>query len=183
MEDTPWINHDGEQFLKDIGVKPGDTVVDFGCGEGDYSIPAAQIVGSTGIVYAVDKKENILDELVSKIDLDNIVTVVTTDATTGIDGQSADVILVYDILHYGGKPQRTRIYTEAYRLLKKMGLMSVHPKHCKTDFPLGGLADMDIHDIIKEIENAHFHLQNIVTKKLLHDHTYTTGTILQFTRP
>jgi ubiquinone/menaquinone biosynthesis C-methylase UbiE len=181
MENTPWLNYDGEQFLTDIGVTPGDTVVDFGCGTGDYTIPAARVVGMTGIVYAVDKNEKILDDLVSKTELNNIVPVVTSDATN-IDAGSVDVILLYDVLHYGGKPGRTLIYAEAYRLLKINGLMSVHPKHCKTDFPLGGLADMDIHDIIKEIEDAHFHCQDILTKTLLHDHTYRTGTILQFTK-
>lgn len=41
-------------MLKDAGVKPGMSGLDFGCGPGRYSIPAARIVGREGAVYAVD---------------------------------------------------------------------------------------------------------------------------------
>ena len=40
--------------LKDAGIQPGMSVLDFGCGLGRYSLPAARIVGKEGVVYAVD---------------------------------------------------------------------------------------------------------------------------------
>ena len=47
-----WLEKDGEQFLRKIGLKEGQTVLDFGCGEGHYAIPAAKIVSNKGKVYA-----------------------------------------------------------------------------------------------------------------------------------
>ena len=43
-----------EQCLRDAGVTAGQTVVDYGCGPGLFTFPAAEIVGAEGKVYAVD---------------------------------------------------------------------------------------------------------------------------------
>jgi len=50
-----WLNREGEAFLEDIGIKKGDVVLDFGCGAGHYTIPAAKVVSEEGKVYAMDK--------------------------------------------------------------------------------------------------------------------------------
>lgn len=42
------------KILKQIGIRPGSYVLDYGCGSGSYTIPAAQLVGPTGKVYAAD---------------------------------------------------------------------------------------------------------------------------------
>ncbi len=31
-----WLENDGEKFLKEIGIKKGQKVLDFGCGEDDW---------------------------------------------------------------------------------------------------------------------------------------------------
>ena len=33
-----WLEKEGEKFLKEIGIKEGYTILDFGCGEGNYSL-------------------------------------------------------------------------------------------------------------------------------------------------
>lgn len=42
------------KFLEHTGISPGWNVLDYGCGTGSYSIPAAQLVGPMGKVYAAD---------------------------------------------------------------------------------------------------------------------------------
>jgi hypothetical protein len=42
------------KILERIGIQAGANVLDFGAGSGSYSIPAAQLVGPTGEVYASD---------------------------------------------------------------------------------------------------------------------------------
>jgi ubiquinone/menaquinone biosynthesis C-methylase UbiE len=44
-----------------LAVKPGDKVVDAGCGFGDTAIQLARLVGPTGSVLAVDCCEGFLD--------------------------------------------------------------------------------------------------------------------------
>ena len=43
-----------ENILKEVGIKPGFYILDYGCGAGSYTIPAAQLVGNSGKVYALD---------------------------------------------------------------------------------------------------------------------------------
>ena len=43
-----------ERCLREAGVTAGQTVVDYGCGPGLFTFPAADIVGAEGKVYAVD---------------------------------------------------------------------------------------------------------------------------------
>ena len=54
------------ETLQQIGIRRGQTVLDFGCGCGTYTIPATRIVGEQGRVYALDKDEEALDELMQK---------------------------------------------------------------------------------------------------------------------
>jgi precorrin-6B methylase 2 len=54
------------QLLEDVGIKAGQVVLDFGCGSGTYTVPAARIVGDKGKVYALDKDSEVLNELMQK---------------------------------------------------------------------------------------------------------------------
>jgi len=75
---------------------------------------------------------------------------------------------------------RKRRYEEIYRILKTGGLLSVYPKHRKSDEPLGNLSDMELDDVIEEINSRHFYLQEKFYKKLLHNNNYNMGYILNF---
>ena len=97
-----------------------------------------------------------------------------------LESKSVDVVLLYDILHYMKAWGRKRIYEEICRILKENGLLSVYPKHCKSDEPLGNLSDMGLDDVIGEIKNRHFYLQRKFYKKLLHNGNYNRGYILNF---
>ena len=54
------------QLLKDVGIKAGQIVLDFGCGSGTYTVPAARIVGDKGKVYALDKDSEVLNKLMQR---------------------------------------------------------------------------------------------------------------------
>ena len=61
-----WEKDKGIVFLRKIGIKIGQKVLDFGARSGHYSIPAALTVGNNGVIYAVDKEKVALDELEEK---------------------------------------------------------------------------------------------------------------------
>ena len=53
-----WLKKYSEKLLREVGIKKGQTVLDFGCGKGNYTIPVAKIVGQDGFVYALDKSKS-----------------------------------------------------------------------------------------------------------------------------
>jgi len=49
-----WLDKNAYEFLAEVSVNKGQSVLDFGCGSGTYTIPAAKLVGESGRVYALD---------------------------------------------------------------------------------------------------------------------------------
>lgn len=177
-----WLRKDGQNFLKEIGVRTADVILDFGCQNGHYTIPAAKIVGRKGRVYALEKEGEALDKLiqiVKKEGLENVIPVKTKgELKTSFEDKSMDVVLLYDVLHFIDK--RGELYREVYRILKTGALLSVYPRHHKLD--KDPLMDIGIDKIIKEIEKADFYLDRKFFKRLIHDNSYEKGYILNFRR-
>jgi len=181
---TRWLEEDGQTFLRDIGIKKGQVVVDFGCGAGHYTIPAAKIVEQEGTIYAIDKNQDVLDQLMqiaTSENLNNIIPMNTLGTVTiALDAETIDVVLLYDVIHYRDMEGRGNLYREVYRILKPGALLSVYPKHHQSDLPLLNLADRKIDDIIKEIADAQLYCCDKSFKALIHDDGYTQGHILNF---
>lgn len=177
-----WLEKDGKIFLDEVGIKEGDTLLDFGCGEGHYTIPSAKLVGEKGKVYALDEDGEVLDKLmkIAKLEsLENIEPIKTSvELKIPMEDESVDVVLLYDVLHY--MDERRKIIDDVYRVMKPGGLLSVYPKHHSSDSPLRGLANLTIKDIIKEIEEAGFGFEKRYFKRLVHDDNYDRGYILNF---
>lgn len=118
-----------EQVLREAGVKPGMTVVDFGCGPGGFSVAAARLVGPAGQVYAVDINPLALASVqrsAERRDMQNIRTM-HGGTLDEVPGSSADIVLLYDILH--DFPHPAPVMQGIHRVLKPGGLLSVSDHH------------------------------------------------------
>jgi ubiquinone/menaquinone biosynthesis C-methylase UbiE len=177
-----WLETDGRIFLDEVGIREGDILLDFGCGEGHYTIPSAKLVGKRGRVYALDQDGGVLDELmkIAKLEsLENVEPMKTSgELKLPMEDESVDVVLLYDVLHY--MDERRKLIDEVYRVMKSGGLLSVYPKHHRSDSPLMGLANLTIEDVIEEVEETGFGLETKCFKQLVHDDRRNTGCILNF---
>lgn len=179
-----WLNGDGESFLKDIGIKKGQIILDFGCGAGHYTVPAARVVGKGGKVYAIDKDGDVLEQLTQLAESEGLKNVLPIKTKEGLkidlEDESVDVVLLYDVLHYMNLKERRGIYDEVHRILKSDGFLSVYPKHLESNGALWNLSSMGLEAIIKEIKGENFYFESKFFKDLIHDDNYDKGYILKF---
>lgn len=177
-----WLEKKGISFFKNVGLKKEFKVVDFGCGEGHYSIPAAKFVGEKGKVFAVDKDKGVIEkmkQIARQYNLKNI-EFVNVETVLPLKKEMADFVMCYDMLHYLKKEGRKKVYEEVYRVLKEEGIFSVYPKHYKKDYPLWELSNMSLKDIIKEIEEENFKFKEKIVTECLHDTYLNKCEILNF---
>ena len=107
-------------------VERGQTFLDYGCGTGSFTIPAARMVGKKGKVYAVDcfsRQLEIVEENSRKRRLQNIETLLA-DKRIGLPDQCVDVVWVCDVLHeVRGKRV---VLEELHRVLRKDGVLAIY---------------------------------------------------------
>lgn len=126
-----WLDANAQQVLTDIGVATAQVLVDFGCGGGTYTIPAARLVGDAGSVYALDKNAEALADVrcnAAGHGLANIKTMLQSETPKiQLPGSSCDVMLLYDVLQL--IDDWALLFQEAYRILRPSGILSVYPMH------------------------------------------------------
>ena len=112
------------KILERINIQPGWNVLDYGCDSGSYSIPAAQLVGPTGKVYAADIHTAAVREVQKKAtmkELGNVYTILT-GRKTELPVASIDIVLLFYILHEFKDPDL--VLRELNRVLKPRGLLA-----------------------------------------------------------
>ena len=120
-----------KNILKEVGIKPGFQVLDYGCGPGSYIIPLAELVGESGKVYALDIHPLAIrkvQDIASKKQLANVETILS-GCKTGLPDNSLDAVLLYDAFHHLSDPDV--VLKELYRVLKPDGILSFSDHHMK----------------------------------------------------
>jgi len=118
-----------DHILAEVDVRPGDRVLDYGCGPGAYIPALAERVGAAGRVYALDihpLATQTVQKMAAQKGLDNVETFCSS-CQTGLPDHSIDVVLLYDIIHMLSEPGE--VLAELHRILKKDGMLSVTIHH------------------------------------------------------
>ena len=116
-------------ILAEAEIKPGFNILDYGCGPGSYTIVAAQLVGESGKVYALDINPLAVQQvqhIALKKKLTNVKTILS-DCATGLSDEVINVVLLYDTLHDLNKPEE--VLAELHRVLKPNGILSSNDHH------------------------------------------------------
>lgn len=115
-----WFNP--EKILQDAGLVEGMVFVDVGSGDGFFTMLAAQVVGKTGRVYAVDIDAKAIDRLKRKAanqGFPNVKAIVAEAEETVFCDACADVIFYSIVLHDFHDP--AKVLQNARRMVKASG--------------------------------------------------------------
>jgi len=107
-----------------FGIQNGMTVVDYGCGPGRYTAEFARLVGSEGIVYAVDILDIALwetEKRLRKLGLQNVILKQVNEYDTGIPDNVADIVFAIDMFHHVSDTDA--FLREIYRISKPDALL------------------------------------------------------------
>lgn len=124
-----WM-HDPDLIFSELKLKAGDYFLDMGCGPGDYSIWASKIVGNSGMVYALEKWQDLIDDLTEKVDLKEFTNIVgiVSDITKplSIEESCIDVYFISTVLHSLDLAKDSNmIFNEVHRVLKPDGCLAI----------------------------------------------------------
>jgi ubiquinone/menaquinone biosynthesis C-methylase UbiE len=126
-----WLDANAEAVLREIGVRDGMRVLDYGCGSGRYTILSGKLVGVKGTVYALDINEKALHSLEKAVQSKGFknITLIYYDEGSKIpinDG-SLDLVLLIDVIQEVNDWRR--LFEDLLRLLKQEGVLAVFPMH------------------------------------------------------
>ncbi len=111
-------------------IRPGMTVVDYGCGPGRYTVRLARLVGDQGRVYAVDVQPLALEYVRRKMQqqgLTNVVPVLASGYQAGIPDHAADMVFVLDMIF--GVSDPSALLAEVHRICRRDGVLIVDDGH------------------------------------------------------
>lgn len=99
---------DGARMLESLHVTPGQTVVDFGCGNGYHTLKLAQQLGPTGRVLAVDIQPEMLRLLEARLEAEgikNVEPILAGPYDPALPTAQVDLILMVDVYHELSYPE------------------------------------------------------------------------------
>ncbi len=127
MHDNPLlpIFRNPYKLLKTAGLKPGQKVLEVGCGPGLLTIPAAKIVGKEGFIYTVDVHPHAIEKVKEKIEregIKNVRPILANASNTGLPDQSIDLAFLFGLRYIAGGLKN--VISEIHRILKPEGILS-----------------------------------------------------------
>ena len=149
--------------------KQGTSVADIGAGDGSYAFAAADVVGTSGKVFATEIDKDKLAKLrgeITKRSLKNVQVVESGDAETNLPASCCDAIFLRRVYHHLAKP--LEFDASILRSLKPGGKLAIidfppHPEYGKVK---GVPKDREDHGIqqkilIDEVTRAGFVLDKV----------------------
>jgi ubiquinone/menaquinone biosynthesis C-methylase UbiE len=118
-----------EKALEGAGIRPGQTVLEVGCGTGFFTIPAARLLGDQGRLVAMDRLPASVAAVTAKVrtaGLTNVLVVVGNALDTKLDAESTDVVMICGVIPAPMLPMDT-LLAEMHRILRPGGIMAVWP--------------------------------------------------------
>lgn len=117
-------------LFREMELQAGETMLDAGCGWGEYTLAAAEVVGAAGRIVAVDVRADKIEELrgeARRLHRDNITALVTNAGERlPLPAHSVDRVLVASVLHdFVVQGEHRQVLDEIIRVLRSGGELAV----------------------------------------------------------
>lgn len=166
-EGAPWLTRENREreeecstLLKNLGIKPGMTVCDLGCGNGFYTLKLAEMVGPKGKILAVDIQSEmlrLLNERAKEAKIANIEPLLGTLIDPRLPDGKVELILCVDVYHEFSHP--VHMLAALRKSLAPGGrLVLVEFRKEDPKVPIKELHKMSKEQILKELEPNGFKL-------------------------
>jgi len=145
-------------------IKPGEKVLDVGCGTGDLTLEAKKLAGSTGEVHGIDASPNMIEQAQGKVAKSGVDVSFQVGLIENIEfpENQFDVVLSSLMMHHLPDDLKRAGLAEIYRVLKPGGRLLIVDMQATSGGSLGQrLADFMIH-----IHGGHTSMQDNVTKQI-----------------
>lgn len=175
-----WLTLQGKQLLNELGIALGHSVIDFGCGQGRYTVPLSQSVGNNGKVFAIERKGDAVEIAQAKLSkfsgIDNTLFLLTDSLTNvaAIDNLSINAVLLFDVLQH--ITNKTHLFDSLLKLLKPSALIHVYP----AAIPHPNSVDMD--EIIEILQKKQMKLLRVKPFLLMHSVDLITDSVYSFSK-
>lgn len=158
---------DPQTTLRKLGLRAdGGDVVDFGCGYGTFTIPAAKI--TRGIVYALDIEPGMVEATRAKAESEHLANVRVScrdfvEMGTALPSISIGFVMLFNILHC---EQPEVLLREAWRILSPGGRLGIMHWNYDPTTPRG--PSMDIRPRPQQCRDwaEHVGFQLVMPKKI-----------------
>ncbi len=144
-----------KDIVKEVGIKEGFHVLDYGCGPGGYVPAVADLVGKSAKIYALDINPlaiAMVKKIAVKKQLPNV-EIILSDCNTGLPDDSIDVVLLYDAFHDLADPNA--VLEELHRVLKTNGILSFSDHHMKENEILSKVTDGGLFKLSRKGERTY----------------------------
>lgn len=124
LRDRTGVPFKAAEEIDKLNLEKGQQILDYGCGIGSYTFPAASLVGREGKIYALDKQPLAIKRVEEKAREKGFhnIEVILSDVKTGLSDGSMDVVLLYGVLP--GIEDKESLLKELSRVLKPAGYLS-----------------------------------------------------------
>lgn len=114
-----------EETLTALGLKAGDRFADFGSGTGVFVLPALEMVGESGKVYAVERSQALIDRMLAHMPrIPDTLSIVPQDLMAlSWEGAPVDYALLCHVAHE--LPDLSDFFRLAAQAVKPGGRMSI----------------------------------------------------------
>ncbi|MCL4394375.1 MAG: class I SAM-dependent methyltransferase [Chloroflexi bacterium] len=114
---------DPPRFLARFGLRAGQAVLDLGSGPGFWTLPLAEIVGETGLVWALDVSQELLDVLAARHPPPQVRLLHTELPQITLPDASIDLAWLALVFHEVEPPEQ--LASELLRVVRDGGLVAI----------------------------------------------------------